>query len=61
MWKQPAQNKTQGISVQFYKARQCQYNRVSDLEPEKVAAFPTERLLYKCYGTAALTFDDDSS
>lgn len=51
------------ISSQLYKAHQCQYNWGSDSNPpiwRKLLHFQ-QRLLYKCYGTAAFMFNNDSS
>ena len=62
-WTQPAQNKTKGISVHSstkHTSVSTTGFQISDLEPE-VVAFSIKRLLYKCYGTAAFMFNNDSS
>lgn len=62
MWKQPAQNKTKGVSVHSsIKHTSVSTTGLQTSSLKEVDAFSIERLLYKCYGTAAFTFNDDSS
>lgn len=49
------------ISSQFLKHTSVSTTGFQTSSLKEVDAFPTERLLYKCYGTAAFTFNDDSS